>query len=67
MSNGIDYKHLIARVSKEFHSKVKIRLAQKDMTMGEAIVKGVARELDIDLSEFDDEIGDEIVATVAIK
>ena len=46
------FKHLIARVDEEFYREVKVRLAQRGMTMHQAVVRGVAKELDINLDKL---------------
>ena len=43
-----EFKHLLARVEGDFYREVKIRLAQRGLTMHEAIVRGVRHVLDID-------------------
>lgn len=50
MANG-EYKHLLARVSNPFYKAVKIQLAQQGLTMRYVIIKGVAKELGIDIPE----------------
>lgn len=44
-----EYKHLLARVSNPFYKAVKVQLAEQGLTMRYVIIKGVAKELGIDI------------------
>ncbi|MFA7017833.1 MAG: hypothetical protein WC239_02430 [Sphaerochaetaceae bacterium] len=48
MSKAKEFKHLLARVEENFYREVKIKLAQKGLTMHEAIVRGIKHELEIE-------------------
>jgi len=61
----VKHKHLIARVDEKFYREVKVQLARKGITMHQAIVVGISKELNIDIRKFMELASDdELVATI---
>lgn len=61
-------RYIGAHIDRKLHTLIKIKCAEKDLTMQEAVVKAliVYLELEEEVKKYLEEYGDELAATAAL-